>query len=50
MLVHELSQSTGYKNAGKRLGRGNASGKGNYSGKGCKGQKARAGGIPTWME
>lgn len=50
MLINELPQSSWYNRPGKRLGRWNASGKGNYSGKWCKGQKARAGGIPNWFE
>ena len=51
MLLHELKRSKWYKNAKKRLGRGNASWKGNYSTKGLKGQRARSGGAkPIWFE
>jgi large subunit ribosomal protein L15 len=50
MLINELPKSSWYTRPGKRLGRWNGSGKGNYSGKWCKGQKARAGGIPNWFE
>lgn len=50
LKLNNLSNFSGSKNIGKRLGRGIGSGKGKTSGRGVKGQKARSGVSIRWFE